>query len=103
MMEDCKGTDFYTQQNYFQTGDMLTCNNVPKKSTITRVNGVNYFEDSNAAIDAQNLGCSANHKVTLSDEKNLRLEVPCTQIIPKSYYVLDIDKLLTLLESRNAK
>ncbi len=103
MMEDCKGTDFYTQQNYFQTGDMLTCNNIPKKSTITRVNGVHYFEDSNAAIDAQNLGCSIHRKVTLSDEKNLNLDVPCTQKTPKSYYVLDIDKLLILLERRDAK
>ena len=100
MIEDCKGTDFYTKQNYFQTGDMLTCNSIPKNSTISTINGIDYFANPDAAIDAQNQGCSANHKVVLGDGKNATLEIPCTKTTPKTYYSIDIDKLLMLLDKR---
>lgn len=100
MMADCKGSDFYIQQHYFQTGEMLSCNNIPQKSIITRVNGISYFDQPSAAIDAQNLGCSTQHKVTLSNEKNFKITLPCTQTISKTYYALNIDKLLSLLTRR---
>jgi hypothetical protein len=101
MIEDCKGTDFYVQKNYFQTGDFLTCKTIPQKSTITTVNGINYFLNPEAAIDAQNQGCSTINKIVLSDGKDLKLEVPCKKITHKTYYSIDVDRLLILLDGRS--
>ncbi len=103
MMEDCNGTDFYTQQNYFQTGDMLVCKNLPKKGIFTSVDGINYFSHPNEAIDAQNIGCGTKQKITLSDDKALKLEIPCTKLTAKTYYSIDTDKLLAILERRTAQ
>lgn len=100
MSEDCKGADFYTQQNHFQTGEMLNCNSIPKKTTITTVNGINYFTDPDAAIEAQNKGCSTVHEVLLDNDQQIKISVPCKNAISKTYYTIDIDRLLLLLNQR---
>lgn|GEM_PF-2506651 len=100
MLEDCEGTDVYTLQDHFKTGNMLTCKSLPHNANITSVESVSYFKDPLKAIEAQNNGCSTKHQVTLRTLDNQSIKISCTKTFTpqKNHYDIDIDKLLPLLD-----